>query len=55
MNKEENKKRRHWYEILDENELPTENVVAITTYKDGIVVATPTGLYTNVKSLIKKH
>lgn len=56
MNNSQKKKKtknKDWYEIKDQNGLTITEIVAITTFKDGLVVATKDGLYTNVKSLIK--
>lgn len=41
-------------EIFDSKGEPITNVTSIVVYQDGIVVGTPKGLYTNVKSLLKK-
>lgn len=54
MNKEpeEDIREKKMFEILDPNGISIKNITAIVTYKDGIVVGTPNGLYTNVESLI---
>jgi hypothetical protein len=40
-------------QLFDDKGKPIKNVTAITCYQEGIVVGTPKGLYTNVKSLLK--
>ena len=40
--------------FYDENGEVIEGIINVQSYKKGIVVATKNGLYTNVKSLLKK-
>lgn len=47
------KKQKTFTEVFDDKGNRIENIQAIVCYKNGIVVGTPKGLYTNVKSLIK--
>lgn len=41
-------------EIYDENGSSIKNITNIVVYKDGIVVGTDKGLYTNVEDLLRK-
>jgi hypothetical protein len=46
---------RQFEEIKDSKGNTIKDIVAVTTYLDGIVVATKNGLFTNVKSLLTKE
>jgi len=47
------KEKKKLTQLFDDKGKPIKNVVSICVYQEGIVVGTPKGLYTNVKSLIK--
>jgi len=48
------KKKLVFKEILNSKGKSVKDIIAIVTYKDGFVVATKNGLYTNVSDLINQ-